>query len=172
MISRDGTGVGARRSRSARSKRPGGLEHLDLREASVVTPLSQTPRDRTREERTGEGEAVVLPVLAAGVDRQCRDVANEIRSYRPAEPGHVERGALDAGDHGTAADVHELGEERGRIVTPPRLDVLETRCERALLVPGADVGEMDVAEHETGAPRAAEVHERRRERSVEALPRR
>jgi hypothetical protein len=65
-------------------------------------------------------------------------------------------------------DRDEFREERCRRFTPERLDVLETCGARALFIPAAHVGEMDVAEHDaaTALPhgRGERVPQRRVER--------
>src|ERR1700719_539830 len=112
-----------------------------------MPPLARSPQHRPDERRARERERMELAVLAANVDSGGRDVGGEALVYDPPEKRLVQPGQVDARDHGPATIRDELVEQLRRRLAPDGFHVLEARGYDSLLVPGADVGQVDVAEH-------------------------
>src|SRR5579859_5956689 len=116
------------------------------------------------------GETVILATLPGRIGAGALDRFDEICSDVAAQPfAFSARLWVDAHDPGEVAARDELAHQRSRRLAPDRLHVTQARAGRALLVPGAHVGEVDVAEGDGFDPERARLRERAGEGLLEAL---
>src|SRR5215472_17855124 len=100
------------------------------------------------EHRALKRERVVLAVLTAGIDPSGGYLVHEAFVDGAPEPRRMQPGQIHASDDSPASRLDELAHQLGRRLTPDRLDVLQPGGRHAVLIPGADVSKVDVAEHD------------------------
>src|SRR5690606_17471113 len=110
--------------------------------------------DRRAEERAAVDEGVVLPPLARHVRAgRLRDLLDQALVEVAAQPLGAADLEVHADHPGPETSIQELLDQRLGPLPPERLDVLEPPGAQPLVVPRADVLEVDVAEDDpTDAP--------------------
>src|SRR5438874_399332 len=110
-------------------------------------------------QRSAISETVIFATLAGDIDAGALELFDEICSDVAAQPPGFSAGEIDAHDARTVAARDEFAHQLSRRFSPERLDMPESRRRRALLVPGANVGEMDVAEGDRADAELASARE-------------
>ena len=133
--------------------------HVELAESRLGPLLARLPTDRVGEHRRLKREGVVYAVPTSGIDPSGGDLLDEALVDGAPELGRIEPFQIHAGDDSAASALHELAHQVGRRLSPDGLDVLEPGAGHPFLVSGADVSEMNVAEHDAREPFRAEFGE-------------
>src|SRR5262249_5137443 len=125
-------------------------QQVELGEVAFGSLFAWAPGDCVGERWAGEGERVVLAVLAAGVYWEGGYLAHERVVHGSAQPGGVQVVGVYARHHRAAAGGDELLDQGQGGGGPQRFSVFQTGGMHSVFVPGAHVGEVDVAEHYAG----------------------
>jgi hypothetical protein len=138
-------------SRAPRRRDP----EVEVPEPAVQVPARGPDLERPREERCIDDDRVVLAVLAEGVGARVRDLAQELGVELAAEQSGAQRIGAQTGDQRARARREQLGGEPRGPLLPQGPDRSQTRAPAGVVLPGAVLGDVEVAEDDRLDPVAA-----------------